>query len=364
MKKVTILVLVLALILTVIACGKAETQQPAAQNAPAEKDAQSTNVQPAQPAQAAAPEPAKKGDTYVLSLGGTTGNFYLEGAALADYVNANYSDVMQLLPSTSAGGVENVRNVYNGDAAFGPAFPRDVVMAYNGSAYGTKMDSLRMVGIAQKPNACAIVVLKDSGINTVYDLAGKTVAPGAPGSSAYDMFMEFAKHIGIADSLKVVNYGNEELPGKVTDGSVDAFCVMTMAETAAGRISQVSALKDIRILDVTDVLKETGFLEAFPWYSSTILPGGQYAGQDEPVNCFSAYPVWITNAAVPEEIVYQFLNIGYSDGCIEYLNGIIKGHGHDVPNQLETAFPIPLHAGAEKYWKEHGYTTFPEPAVK
>lgn len=303
-------------------------------------------------------------ETYVLSLGGTTGTFYQLGTAVADFVNNNYADSMKLLPSTSAGGIENARNIFNGDAAFGPVFPKDLVNAYTGKGYDKPFDKLRYVGIAQQPNACAFVVLADSGIETFYDLEGKTVAPGAPGSSAYDMFVEFAQFIGIYDKIKIVNIGSQEIPGKLADGEIDCFAVMTMADTAASRISEVSTTKPIHIIDMKDIIAETKFLDSAGWYSTTELPGGQYKGQDTPVTCFSSYPVWATSSDVPDEVVYNFLEYTHTDKAIAHLESIIAGHGHDVEDQLNKVFPIPLHPGAQKWWSEHGYTTFPEPMAK
>lgn len=356
MRKILVFVFALVMCLAMAACQTQQTPAPSTQP--------QTGAAGAEPAASAQPA-ASKGETYVLSLGGTTGTFYQLGAAVADYINTNFGDVMQLLPSTSAGGVENVRNISGGNAAFGPAFPKDVINAYTGVGYDAPMSNLRYVGIAQKPNACAIIVLADSGINSVYDLAGKTVAPGAPGSSAYDMFTEFAQHIGILDQMNIVNYGSEEIPGKMVDGDVDCCVVMTMAETAASRISSISSLKPIRILDVAEALNETKFLETASYYSTVVLPGGQYEGQDTEATCFSAYPVWVTSADVPEEIVYQFLKLAYSDEGVAYIGGIIAGQGHDTENQLETVFPVPLHDGALRYWQENGYAeSMPSPYAK
>src|SRR5699024_9598452 len=110
--------------------------------------------------------------SITMPLGGTSGTFYVQGSALADYLNKQ-TDVFNIIPSSSGGSVENIRLVGNDEADMGIAFAGDLFNAWQGEGvYESELRNYRQLGPAQKITGWNFIVLADSGIDSVEDLKG------------------------------------------------------------------------------------------------------------------------------------------------------------------------------------------------
>lgn len=303
-------------------------------------------------------EPAK---TYNLSmsLGGTTGVYYRHGSALADYINQN-SKVIKVVPATSGGGQENVRRVGRGEANLGLSNTPELINAWNGTGGFEKLQDLRFLGAGEKPIGLQIVALKKSGIKTLEDLVGKRVVLGAPGATARVMAENIFKEKGLLDKVQIVNYGHEEIPDKLKDGDIAAFG--TLSNVPVARISEIAATDPVWIIDLAGAMKETDFLKKYPFYEEFPIKANSYKGLDQDVMSFGMPAVWFTNAKVPEEAIYEFMKLAYSEEGIKALSVTFRDHDHDSKEPLKNMV-IPLHPGALKFWKEKGIA-IPEPKQK
>jgi len=89
-----------------------------------------------------------------------------------------------------------------------------------------------------------------------------------------------------------------------------------------------------------------------PYYASVTLEANTYKGQSEPVETLAVMAIWATHAAVPEEIAYAVTKAAY-----ENTETLAKVHVQGKNIRLETALrsvSIPLHPGAERYFREKG----------
>ena len=112
-------------------------------------------------------------------LGGVRGSYYMIGAPVAKYINDN-SDLINVTPNTSGGGIENIRRVSQGVAQFGMATGADMYKSWNGLApFKKKMQDWRAIGVTTKVMALHTVALAKSNIRTVADVKGKIFAIGA-----------------------------------------------------------------------------------------------------------------------------------------------------------------------------------------
>ncbi len=116
----------------------------------------------------------------------------------------------------------------------------------------------------------------------------------------------------------------------------------------------VAAIRDLATsIDVTFVPIPAELVEKIgaPYVSLPIV-AGTYRGQDADVPTAGVVNFLVTHEGVPEETVYLM-----TKSMFENLDQMVAAHGAAKSIKLENAvkgMPLPLHPGAERYYKEKG----------
>ena len=87
-------------------------------------------------------------------------------------------------------------------------------------------------------------------------------------------------------------------------------------------------------------------------YAAGVIPAGTYPGQDADVPTLAITNVLVTSSDVSDELAYQMTKL-----LFENLDQLKAAHAAAGDIDLETAIknaPIPLHPGAERFYKEQG----------
>jgi TRAP transporter TAXI family solute receptor len=88
-------------------------------------------------------------------------------------------------------------------------------------------------------------------------------------------------------------------------------------------------------------------------YAPAVIPAGTYEGQDADVETATVINYLVTHEDVPEETVYQMTKL-----LFENLDRMTAAHAAAADIALESAAagesPVPLHPGAERYFREAG----------
>src|SRR5512139_3065751 len=128
--------------------------------------------------------PAGAAEQFVNVLtGGTSGVYYPLGVALANDIGKAMPGVKTSVQATKA-SVENLNLLQQGKGEIAFTLGDSLADAWKGNTeagFKAKLDKLRTVA-AIYPNFVHIVASKASGIKTLADLKGKTLAVGAPKS--------------------------------------------------------------------------------------------------------------------------------------------------------------------------------------
>lgn len=333
MKKVLSLILALAMVFALVACGE---KQPASDG-----DASGDGDKPAR-------------GNVIMTFGtaDTGGSMYPAGAAVSQVWTNNVQGV-KCNTQTSTGSFQNCQDVSTGEVDVAVATSDVVLNAYNGTGKFAdigKLDNLRVIG-AVYTSVLSGVALKSSGLTYIHDLLGKRVAVGPAASATENATLAaFAAMDITKDNTSLENLGLGDGADSVGDGILDA--AFGFAGLPIGGQLNLAATKEIQVLDMTQEEIDK-VLAGNAAYIQTTIPAGTYTGQDNDANTFGVKCLIIVTADMDADLVYDLCK-AMNEHTEELAAGNALLKDMTDPSFLCTQMPIPLHDGAQKYYSEQG----------
>jgi len=291
---------------------------------------------------------------FAIATGGTGGTYYPLGGMLAQLISNNVVIGDSKLSATAETGnasVDNSKLLGRGEveSAFAAADILDAAYKGVNQFDGEPITNLRAIG-ALYPETVQLVVRADSGINSFSDLKGKSISSGSPGSGQWQLLGDLLEVHGMSrDDVNEDLSSFSQSVEKIKDGHLDASLITAGSPTSS--VTDLANGHDIRIIPLAG--EEIAVLqESQPYYANSTLPAGTYKGQDEDVQTLAVRAVWATHDGVDEELVYSVTKSLYEN--TETLGQVHpKGKEISIETALESV-SIPLHPGAERYYKEKG----------
>ena len=193
-----------------------------------------------------------------------------------------------------------------------------------------------------------IAALAEAGVSTVADLKGKSLSVGAAksGTELNARAILGAAGMTYEDLGKVEYLPFAESVELMKNRQLDA----TLQSAGLG----VASLKDLATSTPITVIPVPAELvdKIGGAYHGATVPGGTYTGQDADVATAAVTNILVTHSDVPEETVYQM-----TKSLFENLDSVKAAHAaaKDIdPAKATENLPIPLHPGAERYYREAG----------
>ena len=174
---------------------------------------------------------------------------------------------------------------------------------------------------------------------------------GAAGSGSAQTLERLAKLAGIHGKFAPVYKGGTAGADALRDGQVDGFQWLVNAPNSA--IIYVSEIKSVRLIDFDAPAKKYGFYEKYPFYLPGRLPEKAYKNV-QPVNTFLMPTVLIAHKDISEETVYTILQRMYDQAGHQTLITTTPAAKDMTLENAPKAFVIPLHRGADRFWRERG----------
>ncbi len=281
--------------------------------------------------------------------GGTSGVYYPLGAALAKVYSDNIPGSKVQVQSTKA-SVENINLIAQGRGEIGFALGDSVKAAAEGNAdagFQQKVEKLRAIA-AIYPNYVQIVAAKDSGITDLDGLKGKALSVGAPASGtelnaraifeaagmSYDDLGK-TEYLPFAESVELIK--NRQLDATLQSAGLGVASIRDLASSIPITVVAVPAA----------IAEKLGA----PFQAAEI-PAGTYDGQDKAVPTLAVTNILVTSSDVSDELAYQM-----TKQLFEHLDVLQAAHNAAKAIDPKTAaknLPVPLHPGAERYYKEAG----------
>lgn len=290
-----------------------------------------------------------------IGTGGVTGVYYPTGGAICRLVNKDTKrHGIRCNVEATGGSIFNLNAIRAGEMDMGVAQSDWQYHAYHGTgqfADAGPNEKLRAV-FSVHPEPFTVVARRDSGIRVIEDLKGKRVNVGNPGSGQRATMEVVMSAMGWNgdDFALVSELKSAEQAMALCDNKVDAI-VFTVGHPN-GSIKEATTTCDAVVVEVAGPAIDK-LVADNSYYRSAVIPGGMYTGNDQDVHTFGVGATFVASADVPEDMVYEVTN-----AVFENFNQFRRLHPAfqqlKREEMVRDGLSAPLHAGAERYFREVG----------
>ena len=286
-----------------------------------------------------------------MGTGGTAGTYYAFGGVLGQYIK-NKAGIDVTVVSTD-GSKANIESIASGDYQLGTVQSDVMAYAWAGSRSFEStgaIDAFRVVG-GLYAEAVQLITM-DPSIQSVADLAGKSVSIGAPGSGVYFNAMDVLTAAGLTEAdIKPQYQSFADSTDALKDGKIDAAFIVAGAPTAA--LTELCTTNNAYLVPIDGDIADKLMADC-PFYTTYSIPAGTYNGQDADVTTVTVKATLIVSASASEKDVYELTKAIFDNAdAIAAENG--KGKELSIENAT-SGMSAPFHAGAAKYYAEKGVT--------
>lgn len=282
-----------------------------------------------------------------LVTGGESGTYYAFGSVLAQHATNNAG--IKVTGLVGNGSQSNINELKEGNAEM--AFCQSDVMAYayNGTnLFDTAITNFSTVA-ALYTEQVQIVTL-DPEIKTVADLKGKKVSIGAAGSGVYFNALDLLGAYGLTENDIEPTYQSfGDSADALKDGKIDAAFIVAGAPTTA--VVDLSTTKQVYLVSIDDEHVEK-LLASSPYYAKVVISADTY-NMPSDVTTVGVGAVILARNDVSEAAVYAFVK-----DIFENAANLTDSHAKYGEVNLEygsSITSVPYHPGAAKYFEEKGY---------
>lgn len=253
------------------------------------------------------------------------------------------------------GSVANVNAIEAGAVESGFSQSDVTYWAYNGTGLFEGKEPLTKLRFIANlyPEHIHVYARGDSDIETLEDLRGKTVNIGLPASGAKVGATLLLEAAGLTENedYTAAYLNTQQATEQLQDGQIDAALTVTGFPSAG--IAQLASVAGLKLISVPEDI-QAAVIEQAPFYYSATIPSGAYEGVDYDTSTVAVGAQWLVGEQVDEELVYGITKALWNENTRQLLD---DGHAKGAAIQQSDALVgrgIPLHPGAERFYKEAG----------
>lgn len=248
-------------------------------------------------------------------------------------------------------GIANVRGVDEGkaDAGFGNSIT-SVDGVAGRAPFPKKVEKVCQLANLY-PQYFQVVALAASGINSIADLKGKSIAVQPKGNTAELISQQILQSVGLNYQSAKVSFVNSytDAAALLKDGHAQVFTLGTTIP--ASSIMDVAAGRDIKMVPVTDEIV-AAMRRMNPGYTKGAIKAGTYPKQDQDVPAIVYSAHLVVSCDLPEQTVYQMAKTMAAN--VPDMAAINKAMAGLTPKSMAEDIGVPFHKGAVKFYKEVG----------
>ena len=305
---------------------------------------------------------------FRIGTGSAGGTYFPIGGTIANGISAppgsrpcdkggqcGVPGLIAIAQSTTA-SVFNNAAVQNGELEAGMAAADVTRSMYlgQGKFEGKPHAKLRIVANLY-PEDLHLVLPKGKTINELSDLKGKRVGIAQAGSGTQVAVLQMLEAWGITrDNIDEAELNNSQSAERMADGQLDAYFYAAGWPVAA--MVQLSSTKGMNLHSFSEAdLKKIN--DIIPAYIPSKIPGGAYEGISNDTLTPAVSALLVVSADQSEDLIYGITKAMWNKNTRTLLdNGHAKGKQITQETALDgiKALGVPLHPGAEKFYKEAG----------
>lgn len=211
---------------------------------------------------------------------------------------------------------------------------------------GKSYDGMRAL-VAMYPTAFQMIALKDSGIDSLDDLAGKRVGSGPRAGTGGVYWVRWLESLGIEANMQ---YGSSsDQTSQLADGRLDAFILAGGMPHPS--FSELETTQDVTIFGMSEETRAK-LIEANPSAVPFDIPASTYKSVDTDLATAAMWNFVVVDESMPEELAY-----GITKAILENNDRLKATHAAAKDTLAENITKdtfIPLHPGAARYYAEIG----------
>jgi hypothetical protein len=302
---------------------------------------------------------------FRIGTGGTGGTYYPIGGLIAHCISnppgsrpceeGGSCGVPGLVAIAQAanGSVANINAIKSGVLESGFSQSDVAYWAYTGTGIfenkGAVTDLRALANLY--PETIHLVARKGAGIKSVKDLKGKRVSLDEPGSGTLVDARIILEGYGLTEKDIEPEYikPNPAID-KIKDNQLDAFFIVAGYPT--GSVVELASSVGGELVPI-DGPEAEAIIGKYGFFAKDVIPAGTYDGIGETAS-LSVGAQLVVSAKVDMQLIYDITKALWNEKSRALLDaGHAKGKMITKENALN-GVGIPLHPGAEKYYKEAG----------
>lgn len=305
---------------------------------------------------------------FRIGTGGAGGTYYPIGGTIANAISnppgskacedggsCGVPGLIAIAQSTNA-SVQNNQAVQAGELEAGMTAADTLLDMYKGQGKFEGQASPKLRIIANLfPEDLHLVIAKGSSLGGLGDLANKRVGIAQAGSGTQVAVLQMLEAYGVTrDNMDEAELNNSQSAEALADGQLDAYFYAAGWPVAA--MSQLASTKGMGLYSFTPE-EQAKIGEIIPSYIPSVIPANVYEGIATDTNTVAVSAMLVTSEDQPEELIYQITKALWNDTTRKLLD---NGHAKGKQIRPETALAgvanlgVPLHPGAERFYKEAG----------
>ncbi|MCL1844394.1 MAG: TAXI family TRAP transporter solute-binding subunit [Defluviitaleaceae bacterium] len=288
---------------------------------------------------------------FIMATGGVAGTYYPFGGAMATVINNN-SGLNITITSTGA-SADNINQINVGDADIAIVQNDVMYFGFTATSIMSEREPIRNMGTLMSlyPETVQIVVLADSDIHSVADLAGQRVSVGALGSGVNANASQILAAYGLTfDDINDFHLGFADSAASMQDFGLDAFFVTAATPNTA--IAELSRNRDLRILPISDT-GIANLMREYDFYMPITVTNADYDFLTEPIETVAVQATLVASLdTVSNDEAFEIVR-----ALIQNQPDVVAGHARGAYISVENAIQsisVPFHPGALEFFQEAG----------
>ena len=347
MKRILALTLAVIMLLPLVGCGN--TDQP--DDPPVNTEQQTSGV-----------SDSWMGADLNGVAGAVGGGWYSTFAAFTELVMEK--EPMISFKVSPGSGIGNSATIGEGTFDMGWVYPPMAQLAYEGQTpYEEKYENIRMVATGLSPQVIEVVARASVDVDSIDDIFKNHVGirwlTPNKGSTTPALFFDIMLQYYNTTESDIKSWGGSttytpysDWAQFVQDGHADIM--FNQGSMPFSTTQEIAANTSLKLLSLPEGLRNY-MVEKYALQEYTIA-GGTYDFEDQDINTLQMCSGLGCNAELDDDTVYRILEI-IEANLDEFKSISASFSNFDLATAWQNTGSVPLHPGAERFYREHGYMT-------